>query len=77
MTEGNYQCGVVCALRIRKVTSFFLEKEAYLYLTEAVERVWIGVYLQLLGLNLLILITVEIIFRLLDLVHWRLVGCYL
>ena len=37
LTEENYQCGVVCALRIRKVTS--LENKAYLYLAEAME--WI------------------------------------
>jgi len=28
---------VVCALRIREATSFSLEKEVYLYLTEAVK----------------------------------------
>jgi len=28
---------VLCALKIRKITFFFLEKETYLYLTEMVE----------------------------------------
>jgi len=50
---------VVCALRIRKAT----EKEAYLYLTEVVEWMWIYADLQPLGLNLLILVTVETVSR--------------
>jgi len=41
LAEGVSQCGVVCALKIREETSFFLEKEASLYLTEAVEWMWI------------------------------------
>jgi len=39
----NYQCGVLCALRIREAT---LEKEAYLYLTEVVEWMLIDVDLN-------------------------------
>ena len=37
LAEGNYQLGVVCALRIREATSFSLEKKVYLYLKEVVE----------------------------------------
>ena len=32
---------MVCALKIREAASFSLEKEVYLYLTEAVEWMWI------------------------------------
>ena len=46
LAEENYQCGVVYALRIRKATSFSLEKEAYLYLIEAVEWMWIDADLK-------------------------------
>ena len=60
LAEENYQRGVVCALRTRKAT-FSLEKEEYLYLILMVERMWIDVDLQLFGLNLLILITVEVV----------------
>ena len=34
LIEKNCRHGVLYALRIRKVTSFSLEKEMYLYLTE-------------------------------------------
>ena len=34
LIEKNYQCSVVCALRIREVT---LEKKAYLYMIEELE----------------------------------------
>jgi len=43
--EGNYQCGVVCAMRIRKAPSFSLKKEAYLYVREA-EWMQIDAYLN-------------------------------
>ena len=54
---------MVCTLRIKEVISFSLENEAYLYLTEAVWWIWIDVNLQLLGLNPLILVTMEIVSR--------------
>ena len=41
LAEGNCQCDVVCALRIREATSFSLKKEAYLYLIGAVEWMWV------------------------------------
>jgi len=41
LTELNCQCGVVFALRFREVTSFSLEKEAYLCLSDVLERMWI------------------------------------
>ena len=45
---GGGQRGVVCALRIRKMTSL---EEAYLYQIEAVEWMWINADLQSFGLN--------------------------
>ena len=68
---------MVCALRIREVVSFSLEKEVYLNLTEVVEWMWIDANLQLFGLSLLIFITVEIISRLLGLVCWNFTDCSL
>ena len=56
-------------MRIREATSFSLE-EAHLYLTKAVEWMWIDADLSLFGLNLLILVTTEIVFRLLGLVYY-------
>ena len=69
---------VVCmrALRIREAT-FSLKKGAYLYLAEAMKWMRIGAGLQLLGLNMLILMTAEIISRFLRMVRWRLINCYL
>jgi len=51
---------VLYALRIRKVTSFSLEKEMYLYLTETVAWMWIDADFQQPGVSLLILITIGI-----------------
>jgi len=50
---------MVCALIIKKVTSFSLEEEAYMYVTETVEWMWIYADFQLFDLNLLILVTAE------------------
>ena len=52
-------------------------KEVYLYLAEVVEWMSIDVNLQLFSLNLLILITAETVSRLLGLVCWRFIDCYL
>ena len=38
LTKKNCQCSVVCALRVKEVTPFSLEEEAYLYLRE--EMLW-------------------------------------
>jgi len=41
LAEESYQRGVVYTLRIKEATTSFFEKEAYLYLTEAME--WIQI----------------------------------
>ena len=41
LVEGNHYCGVVCALKIREVISFSMEKEEDLYLTEVMT--WIRI----------------------------------
>ena len=72
LVERNCQHGVVCALRIRKATSF---SEGGVFVPDRGD----GVDTdrggsQLIGLNLLILVTIEIISELLGLVRWRLIG---
>ena len=67
----------VCALRIKGVTSISSKNEMYLYLTKAVEWKWTDRALLLFSLNLLILVSPEIVSLLLGLVCWRFIDCYL
>ena len=61
-------CGI-CS-RIRETTSFSLEKEVYLYLTEVVK--W-RCRSQLIGLT----VTAWVESWQLGLAHWRVIHCYL
>ena len=48
-----------------------MEKEGLLYLTMAMEWIWIDTDLQLFDLNLQILVTAKVVSRLLGLMRWR------
>ena len=57
IAKRNYQCGVICVLRIRKATSLFLE-EVGVFVPDRGDRVDTDrCGSQLIGLNLLISVT--------------------